>query len=429
MGSDSTQLLQAVHLAARRLSSSDHMDRLLVDVLGICLEAVGAESGTIYLHEKATRRLLFRHILPEEVARTIQLQDIPDDFGVAGRVFHSRRTEISDFDPQDPEREKIDARVGTRPRTMITVALTMEDMEPIGVVQLVNKRRGVFGADDVMVLDTVSAIATMAYLNSLLLEQQARSSQLLGMGKVAHDIKNMAFALEANISLSDMLLDEARAYLAKSLPDDGQLAGYVDSIEQTFRELADSIDRVKRYSVLMSDLSAGRALNPTWTLAPAAPTIEKAASFLESEGRSHGVGIRYDIQSDAPPLRHDEMYLFRIVQNLVSNAVKAVAEKAPAGGPRRSSSERGPHGFVTVRYRGGSEGHVLEVEDEGPGMSEETVGKILSGNARSLWDKSSGSGWGTKIVLELAGAIGARVSISSELGKGSVFRVAFPGEA
>jgi signal transduction histidine kinase len=59
-------------------------------------------------------------------------------------------------------------------------------------------------------------------------------------------------------------------------------------------------------------------------------------------------------------------------------------------------------------------------------MSREIAERILAGDARSQWDKSSGSGWGTKIVLELAATHNAKVSIDSEPGKGSTFRVAFP---
>lgn len=424
--SASVSLLKSVHRAARRLASSENFNAILREVLTICVEAVGAEGGTIYLHDKANRRLQFRHVLPDEVAKTLQLQDIPDDFGVAGSVFQSRKTEISNFDPSDPERAKIDEKIGTRPRTMITVPLMMEDMEPIGVVQLINKRTGTFDEDDVMVLDTVSAISTMAYLNSLLLDQQVRSSQLLGMGKVAHDIKNMAFALEANVSFSDHTIAEVRRHIAERSPGDGVLQSHIDTVEVMFDELAGSIDRIKRYSILMSDLSAGKPLNPEFKLASAAATVENAAAFLESEGRSNFVAIRYDIQNDAQALLHDEMYLFRIVQNLVSNAIKAVAEVVPPTWRDAHQEDGEPFGEVVVRYCYAGGVHCVEVEDQGPGMSPETVEKILTGNARSLWDKSSGSGWGTKIVLELAATHRACVEIDSEQGKGSTFRVRFP---
>ena len=81
---------------------------------------------------------------------------------------------------------------------------------------------------------------------------------------------------------------------------------------------------------------------------------------------------------------------------------------------------------MCVAYRQEDGCHILEVKDDGPGMTRQTAEKILSGKARSQWDKGSGSGWGMKIVLELAATHKAKVEINSELGKGSTFRVSFP---
>ena len=82
-------LLRAVHFAARRLSSSGAFDELLREALQTCIDAAGASGGSIYFHDKQNKRLLFRHVLPEEVARNFPFTDIPDDFGVAGSVFHT----------------------------------------------------------------------------------------------------------------------------------------------------------------------------------------------------------------------------------------------------------------------------------------------------------------------------------------------------
>lgn len=423
---DNAHLLQAARLAARRLASNESLDTLLHDVLQICVEAVGAEGGTIYVHDKERRRLRFRHVLPESVAANMQDQDIPDDFGVAGRVFRTRQAEISSFPAGgDPGRGDIERKVGVVAKTMITVPLSIEDEDPIGVVQLVNKREGEFNVNDVAVLDIVASVSTLAYMNSVLLQEQTRSSQLLGMGKVAHDIKNMAFALEANLNFSSETVKQMKARIKRS-GDDPSLVADATTIESMFHELGDSIERIKQYSILISDLSAGKALNPKFQTARAAPVIERAASYLETEGRRQAIAIRYECDHDAPPLQYDEMFLSRIVQNLVSNAVKAAAERIPDA-ERAAAAERNDSlDFVTVRYFVDARGHVLEVEDHGPGMSPDTVRRILTGNARSYWSKSGGSGWGTKIVLELAATHQADVEIESEVGKGSVFRVVFP---
>src|SRR4051812_8475163 len=45
------QLIRAVQVATKKLASSGKFDVLLKDVLSICVEAVGASGGTIYLHD------------------------------------------------------------------------------------------------------------------------------------------------------------------------------------------------------------------------------------------------------------------------------------------------------------------------------------------------------------------------------------------
>ena len=54
------RLLHATQLAARKLSSAENFDQVLRDVLAICIEAVGAYGGTIYLHDPVKKRLLLR---------------------------------------------------------------------------------------------------------------------------------------------------------------------------------------------------------------------------------------------------------------------------------------------------------------------------------------------------------------------------------
>ena len=178
---------------------------------------------------------------------------------------------------------------------------------------------------------------------------------------------------------------------------------------------------------LISDISAGRTLRPDFKVAPMASTIQNSAAYLETEGRANHVGLVYEIDHEAPPTLHDELYVFRIVQNLVGNAIKAVKETVPEDWQMLEEDEESAiYGEVRIRYVYQDTRHVVEVHDTGPGMTRDIAERILSGTARSQWEKTGGSGWGTKIVLELAHTHAGAVSIDSELGQGSVFRVEFP---
>ena len=186
-----------------------------------------------------------------------------------------------------------------------------------------------------------------------------------------------------------------------------------------FDDLRGSTDQIVGYARLISDLAAGRELRPSKTMGLMSEVVRRSSEYLEADGRSQEIYITVDIDEDPPETCFDPLYIFRIVQNLVGNAIKAVHETRPEG-------HVGPWGGVGVRYRFDGTHHRIEVSDTGPGMTQETAERILSGNARSQWDKASGSGWGLKIVLELTATHGGIVSIESEPGKGATFRVVFP---
>jgi signal transduction histidine kinase len=309
---------------------------------------------------------------------------------------------------------------------MIACPLAMEDETPFGVVQLLNKNVDNFNEFDTAVLETVSAVSAMAYANSQLLEETTRASSLLGMGKVSHDIGNLAASLYANLSFSELAMGGLKDHLKDAVVDES-VGMYVQTLDGMFVDIQKSVDRIVGYSRLISDLSVGRALRPDKVLAPLAETIQTSAAYLETDGRKNHVAIRYEIQEDAPPLYHDELYLFRIVQNLVGNAIKAVKETIPEDWQAHmGEDDENILGEVIVRYFFKNNQHVIEVQDTGQGMSPEVAERILSGTARSQWDKGGGSGWGTKIVLELAATHNAKVEIDSKLGEGSTFRITFP---
>jgi len=418
------QLIRAVQVAAKKLASSGKFEHLLNDVLSICVDAVGAAGGTIYIHDASRHALCFRHVLPASVAEKLGNLDIPDDYGLAGQAFQKRCTVTKEF-PEKPESEANDFEkaTGVMVRSMAATPLMMEGEAPIGVVQLINKHSGSFNETDCAVLETIAAVSTMAYLNFQLTEEVAKASSLLGMGKVSHDIGNLAASLHATLSYSEPAMEGLFECLPKS---DQDATMYADMLRDMTKDLTRSIDRIVGYSRLISDLSAGRELRPNLQKGSLAQTISTSAAYLETEGRRNHVRLLYEIEETAPETVYDDLYVFRIVQNLVGNAIKAVRETIPDSWLDDPDNEEESFGEVTVQYRFADDLHGIVVRDSGPGMPPEVAQRILAGNARSQWGKGSGSGWGTKIVLELAATLKAKVEIESEPGHGTSFIVMLP---
>lgn len=103
--------------------------------------------------------------------------------------------------------------------------------------------------------------------------------------------------------------------------------------------------------------------------------------------------------------------LEQLVHNLVGNALA----HTPPGTP------------VYVRVMTAGDEAVLEVADQGPGMSREQAAHVFDRFYRGDTSRlDGGSGLGLFIVARLAHAFGGRVSVDTEVGRGSTFRVVLP---
>ena len=421
------RLLDAVHMAAEKLASTADTKVVLREVLSICVEATGASGGSIYIHDPATKTLRFLHVLPDEVERKLERLDLPDDYGVAGEVFQSGKTQVNTYGTEgDPHRRAIVRRTGLTVRNMITVPLQITGLKPIGIVQLVNKRHSTFDETDEAVLDTISDVSTLAIMNSRMLQRSTKVAALEGMGRAAHDLANKAGVLVTFLPDFERNLNGLRKALAEEKVG-GEAQFYLEMLQGTYEDVfAPYSERVYRYAKLVNDLAAGKTLVPQRKVWSFAAVVREAAQYMESSSRRSHVKLVYDLQLDAPDFAFDDLYVIRIVENLVGNAIKAVHETIPDEWlAQHGSDDDATFGAVRIQYRFAGGSHILIVSDDGAGMSPGTIRQILGGSAKSNWEQSTGSGLGTKVITELASAHGAKLSIRSKLGEGSVFEVDF----
>jgi putative methionine-R-sulfoxide reductase with GAF domain len=92
--------------------------------------------------------------------------------GIAGAVFHSRKAEVVSDVQKDPRYlAEIDLMCGSVTHDMITIPLKKWDGDPIGVVQVMNKRHGKLNDQDVGILTIICALSAMAIEQAKLFDQ------------------------------------------------------------------------------------------------------------------------------------------------------------------------------------------------------------------------------------------------------------------
>lgn len=112
-------------------------------------------------------------------------------------------------------------------------------------------------------------------------------------------------------------------------------------------------------------------------------------------------------------IQQDKVRLKIILSNLISNAIR-FQKRIPGHQP-----------IIKISSKRDSNNTLIYVEDNGEGIKPEFNLKIFEMFYRAS-DKSTGSGLGLYIAKESAQKIGAKISLKSEYGRGSVFTVEVP---
>jgi CheY-like chemotaxis protein len=134
--------------------------------------------------------------------------------------------------------------------------------------------------------------------------------------------------------------------------------------------------------------------------------------FFKEQVQDKHLQFIFETANDIPQfVLVDDNKLRRIFINLIGNAIKFTDE-----------------GGIAVRIRIDKINErkyklIVEIQDSGPGISEDELDKLFKHFVQTSTgiNKSSGTGLGLALSRELAILMGGNISVTSEVGKGSVF--------
>jgi adenylate cyclase len=144
---------------SNRLGATTGLTDALRTLVDLTAAVIGAERGSLFLYDPATREL-FSRVLDGKIEREIRM---PAAMGIAGHVFTTGAGVIVDDVYADPRfNRSVDEMTGYTTKSIVCVPLVTLKGERIGSAQLLNKRDGVFTPHDLTLLTQMVEQAAVA---------------------------------------------------------------------------------------------------------------------------------------------------------------------------------------------------------------------------------------------------------------------------
>jgi signal transduction histidine kinase len=227
-------------------------------------------------------------------------------------------------------------------------------------------------------------------LTSALRQKERLAALGAAVAKISHDLRNL-------LTTAQLLAD--------------RIEGSADpAVRRTAPKLVASLARA--ITLCERTLTFGRAEEPPpeLTLTPLAPLVEEV---VENETAAAGPGVR--VAARLPPdlrVRADPDQLFRVLTNLVRNAVQAIEASGRPGDVEVTAERAGDRTLIRVR-------------DGGPGLppkARENLFQPFLGGARR-----GGAGLGLVIAAELVQGHGGALTLERTGPDGATFLISLPG--
>jgi len=255
--------------------------------------------------------------------------------------------------------------------------------------------------------------ATEAERNALQ-AKLALSARLAAMGTlvagVAHEINNPLAAGIAGQGLALEAAREARKRLDRGAPLD--LAEEARLLDEMIETLEDAQTAGLRIAKIVKDLSAFGRPNPVRARVRLIDVVDQAMSWLpDSASRTATIWVE---DLGAPDVLASSSQIEQVVINLITNATRA--------------AQVGRKGEIVVRVGVAASGMArLEVADNGVGIPPANLDRIFEPffTTRPAGDRG-GIGIGLAISHSIVEVHGGELTVTSEVGKGSTFRMDLP---
>ncbi|HLY67405.1 MAG TPA: HAMP domain-containing sensor histidine kinase [Chloroflexota bacterium] len=260
-------------------------------------------------------------------------------------------------------------------------------------------------------------VVVRAYVNLATLHGELKGAY----ARLANQEQQLESALETNREMSQIMSHDLRGPLTSVM-------GYAELLRSSLSSPEANVEKQRRYVESIENNSrriqslADKLLDlhrleegGEFELVRVEPSAfaRQLADEMTIRAEQNKLTLNIDLAPGLPALQTSEWMLHEIAENLISNAIKYTKEG----------------GRVDVGLRPDAGQLLLEVEDNGLGMSAEDQARLFTKFFRSASKEVRGlrgTGLGLALTRAMIERLGGRVEVWSELGKGSRFSVHLP---
>ncbi|MCX7737299.1 MAG: ATP-binding protein [Candidatus Kapabacteria bacterium] len=231
--------------------------------------------------------------------------------------------------------------------------------------------------------------------------QLEQASKLATVGElasgIAHEIGNPLNIIANEIGLMQDYIDPKFGYNLK-----------IEELEPHFKKINTAIYRIKDINKKL--LTFVRQRDESETVVNVNELIDDLISgFFERELNIDNIKITRKFNTDIPSIITSSNQLRQVIINLINNAHDAIKSE----------------GEIIIKTDYDDESIIIEVEDNGCGMTDEQLSKIFL-PFYTTKPVGKGTGLGLSVSYSIVKNLGGSIDVKSELGKGTIFTIKLP---
>ena len=374
---------------SRDLASTLDLDTLLDDIVRAAADITHAEAASILLYDDTARQLYFQ-IATNIDEPTMRGLIVPLEKSIAGWIVTNRSpVRIDDAHQDERFYSGVEQTIGQSTKSLLGIPLITKN-KVVGVLEVVNKKRGRFTDPDESMLTVLGAQAAVAIENARLFQQ----SDLIA--EFVHELRTPL----ASLSTATYLL--LRPEMSREQRD--QIVNNIHNETLRLNSLASSFLDLAR-------LESGR-VQFRKTRFSVADLLYEVRDVMMTKAQETSIQIRVDVPHDMPLLEADRDKIKQVLLNLLSNAIKY---------NRPNGSVISTGNFTDTEIS-------MNIQDTGLGIPDDSIPHLFEKffRVREHEGKATGTGLGLSICKQIVQGHNGRIEVKSKMGVGTSFNIHLP---